>query len=165
MQSIINTFHIDWHIIVAQAVNFAIVLVVLYIFALKPLNKLMAERSEKIAKGITDAKCNAEILEAGKAEYQLALSKARAEANVIFQTGKKEAETKRAEMLESAKTEVKAMIDAGKKSLEAEKVRMVEDAKKEVVALIVLATKKVLDDKADDSSDAKSAKELGSIGN
>ncbi|KKW10446.1 MAG: ATP synthase subunit b [Parcubacteria group bacterium GW2011_GWA2_49_9] len=163
MESIITTFHIDWEIIVAQAVNFAVVLVVLYLFALKPLNKLMAERSEKIGKGILDAKANAQLLEATKTEYEGALAKARAEANAIFQSGKKEAEEKRVEMLESAKTEVKLMIENGKKTLEAEKMRMVEDAKKEVVALIVAATKKVLDDKAGESSDEKSVNELGKI--
>ena len=163
MESIINTFHIDWHIILAQAVNFAVVLVVLYLFAVKPLNKLMAERSEKIGKGVSDAKMNAELLQATKSEYESAMSKARSEANDIFQSGKKEAEVKRAEMLESARQEVKTMIENGKKTLEAEKVRMVENAKKEVVALIVSATRRVLDDKADDATDARSAKELGRI--
>ena len=56
MESIISTFHIDWKIIIAQMINFVIVFVVLYIFALKPLSKLMKERGEKIAKGIDDAK-------------------------------------------------------------------------------------------------------------
>ena len=63
MESIISTFHIDWKIIIAQVINFAIVFVVLYIFALKPLSKLMKERSEKIAKGIDDAKTNAKLLD------------------------------------------------------------------------------------------------------
>ncbi len=163
MQSIINTFHIDWMIIVAQAVNFAVVLAVLYIFALKPLNKLMAERSEKIGKGVSDAKANEELLRATKAEYASALAKARGEAHDIFQSGKKEAEAKRAEMLESAKAEVKAMIESGKKTLEAEKAKMVGNAKKEVVALIVSATRKVLEDKTDSSSDTKSVKELNEV--
>ena len=74
MNSIITTFHIDWKIILAQAVNFAIVFAVLYFFALKPLNKLMAERAEKIAKGVNDAKTNAETLTATKAEYDRALA-------------------------------------------------------------------------------------------
>ena len=70
MDSIISTFHIDWKIIIAQAVNFAIVLAVLYFFALKPLNKLMAERAEKIAKRVNDAKTNAELPPSTKPEYQ-----------------------------------------------------------------------------------------------
>ena len=70
MESIIETFHIDWKIIIAQAINFGVVFVVLYIFALKPLSKLMAERSERISKGIEDAKKSKELLEQATLEYQ-----------------------------------------------------------------------------------------------
>ena len=149
MNSIISTFHIDWKIILAQAVNFAIVFAVLYIFALKPLNKLMAERSDKIAKGVNDAKTNAELLTLTKAEYEAALAKARAEAQTIFQEGRKKADAKRAEMLEEAKAEVKTVIDNGKKTLEAEKNKMVEDAKKEIVALAMGAARKLLEKQND----------------
>ena len=144
MEAIIETFHIDWKIIIAQAVNFAIVFVVLYIFALKPLQKLMSERTERIQKGIHDAKSNAEVLEKTKAEYDKVIVNARAEANALFQEGKKDAETKKAKMLEEAKAQVAALIDNGKKTLEAEKVKMVEDAKKEIVGLAMLATEKLM---------------------
>lgn len=149
MDSIISTFHIDWKIIIAQAVNFGVVFVVLYIFALKPLSKLMEERSEKIAKGISDAKTNATILEKTSAEYEEALSKARIEANKIFQDGKKEAEAKKVLMLEDAKKEVSTIIENGKKVLEVEKVKMVEEAKKEIITLAMLATEKLLSSKQD----------------
>ena len=149
MESIISTFHIDWKIIIAQAVNFGVVFVVLYIFALKPLSKLMAERSEKIAKGIDDAKANANLLEKTRAEYDEALQKARLEANKIFQDGKKEAEAKKTLMLEEAKKETTTIIENGKKMLEAEKTKMVEDAKKDIVNLAMLATEKLLSTKQD----------------
>src|SRR3990167_907274 len=134
MESIISTFHIDWKIIIAQAVNFGVVFLVLYIFALKPLSKLMAERSEKIAKGVDDAKTNAALLEKTRTEYEEALSKARIEANKIFQEGRKEAEDK--------KKEVAGVIENGKKILEAEKVKMVGETKKEIVILAMQATEK-----------------------
>lgn len=149
MDSIISTFHIDWKIIIAQAVNFGIVFVVLYIFALKPLNKLMAERAEKIKKGVDDAKTNAAMLEKTSKEYEEVLVKARAEANKIFQEGKKEAETKKTQMMEEAKNEVRGIIENGKKSLEIEKTKMVEDAKKEIVSLAMLATEKLISSKKD----------------
>lgn len=163
MESIINTFHIDWKIILAQAVNFGIVLAILYFFALKPLNKLMAERAEKIARGVSDAKTNAELLTATKAEYEAALAKARAEAQTIFQEGRKNADTKRVEMMEEAKTEVKTMIESGKKTLEAEKVKMVEDARKEVVSLAIEATQKILAKREDKMSGSEIVKEIDSI--
>ena len=160
MESIISTFHIDWKIIVAQAINFAVVFVVLYIFALKPLSKLMAERSEKIAKGIDDAKTNAKLLDETRAEYDAALVKARSEANKIFQEGKKEAEAKKSVMLEDAKKEVAVVIANGKKTLEAEKTKMVEEAKKEIVALAMAATEKIISNKVDSSFSEKTVKEL-----
>ncbi|MFA5778413.1 MAG: F0F1 ATP synthase subunit B [Candidatus Paceibacterota bacterium] len=149
MESIISTFHIDWKIIIAQAINFGVVFVVLYIFALKPLSKLMAERSEKIAKGIDDAKTNAATLEKTRAEYDEVLLKAKAEANKIFQDGKKEAETKKTLMLEEAKKEVATTIENGKKMLEVEKNKMMSDVKNEIINLAMQATEKLIKSKQD----------------
>ncbi len=149
MDSIISTFHIDWKIIIAQAINFAVVFVVLYLFALKPLGKLMAERTEKIAKGINDAKSNAVMLEKTKKEYEEIISRARAEANKVFQDGKKEAEIKKTLMLEDAKNQVALIIQNGKKTLEVEKVKTVEEARKEIVNLAMLAAEKILSNKQD----------------
>ncbi|MFA6300987.1 MAG: ATP synthase F0 subunit B [Candidatus Paceibacterota bacterium] len=147
MESIISTFHIDWKIIIAQAINFGVVFVVLYIFALKPLSKLMAERSEKIARGVDDAKTNSELLEKTRREYEDALAKARVEANKIFQEGKKEAEAKKVIMLEEAKKEVSATVENGKKMLEAEKTKMVGEAKNEIINLAMQATEKLMKSK------------------
>ena len=163
MESIINTFHIDFKIIIAQIFNFGIVFVVLYIYALKPLSKLMKERSEKIAQGIDDAKSNAEILNNTKAEYEKALTKARKEADKIFQEGKKEAETKKTLMLEKAKEEVAVMIEGGKKNLENEKIKMVQEAKDEIASLSVKIAEKILGAKINASFDEKTIKELDNI--
>jgi F-type H+-transporting ATPase subunit b len=163
MSSIIDTFVIDWKIIIAQAVNFGVVFIVLYIYALKPLSKLMAERTEKIMKGIDDAKANARMLEASRAEYEKITSKARLEANDIFQEGKKEAEAKKALMLEDAKNQVQNMIENGKKSLQAEKAKMVEEAKKDIVSLVLKTTEKLIGEIPDGSFNKKALKDLNNL--
>ena len=163
MESIINTFHVDFKIIIAQIFNFGIVFIVLYIYALKPLSKLMKERSEKIAKGIDDAKSNAEILNNTKAEYEKALTKARKEADKIFQEGKKEAERKKVLMLEKAKNEVATMVENGKKNLENEKIKMVAEAKEEITFLSVKIAEKILGKNIDGYFDEKTIKELDNI--
>lgn len=144
MDSIISTFHIDWKIIIAQVINFSVVFIVLYIYALKPLSKLMAERGEKISKGIEDAKINAETLEKTNVEYSKALANAKKEADKIFQESKKESENNKSKILEEAKTQVASIVEGGKKTLEAEKIKMVSEAKKEIVGLAMLATEKLL---------------------
>ncbi|MCC7160801.1 F0F1 ATP synthase subunit B [Candidatus Nomurabacteria bacterium] len=163
MESIISTFHIDWKIIIAQAINFGVVFTVLYLYALKPLSKLMSERSEKIGRGIDDAKINAELLEKTRKEYEDVISKAKTEANKIFQDSKKEALAEKAQMLEGAKNEVTTVIENGKKMLEAEKVKMLEETKKEIVNLAMLATEKLISTKIDKSFNDKTVKDLNNL--
>ncbi|OIO29247.1 ATP synthase F0 subunit B [Candidatus Nomurabacteria bacterium CG_4_10_14_0_2_um_filter_30_12] len=163
MDSIINTFHIDLKIIIAQVFNFGIVFVVLYIYALKPLNKLMKERGEKIAKGVSDAKINAEILNNTKVEYEEVLIKARNEAQKIWEVGKKKAEEKKSIMLEKAKEDVALMIENGKRNLENEKIKMVDEARKEITSISVKIAEKILDTKVDGNFDEKTMKELNNI--
>ncbi len=163
MDSIISTFHIDWKIIIAQAINFGIVLAVLYFFALKPIKKLMAERSEKIEGGLKDAKQNAELLKATEKEYNDVLAKARIEAHDIFQAGKVQAEESKKAILAKTQVEVEAMIASGKVALESEKTKMLEEAKKEIVSLVVKATEKLLETEGDKAYDEKILKQIKKI--
>jgi len=123
----------------------------------------MKERSEKIEKGISDAKSNAEILNNTKAEYEEVLAKARKEADKIFQDGKKEAESKKALMLEKAKEEVAILIEGGKKNLENEKLKIIGEAKEEIASISIKIAEKILSSKIDGSFDEKTMKELKNI--
>ena len=144
MDSLISTFHIDWHMIVAQAINFVVVFAVLYFFALKPLTKLMNERTLTISGGLDNAKKQEELLKAQQEEYDKTLAKARVEAQVIMKEVKKDADAKRAQILATAQDESKAIFENGKKQLSEEKIKMLDEAKKELVSLVVSATGKVL---------------------
>ena len=110
MESIISTFHIDWKIIIAQAFNFGIVFTVLYIFALKPLNKLMAERALKISKGVEDAKLNADTLLATRAEYEEVITKARITDGVSILISNAEARISSIDVKQT-KSGVRAIVD------------------------------------------------------
>ena len=144
MDSLISTFHIDWHLILAQAINFVVVIAVLYFFALKPLAKLMQERGETIKGGLDNAEKQKELVAAQQKEYDAALAEARAQAAVMLKDAKKDTEAYRTEMMQKAQADVTASIAAGKKQLEAEKQKMVDEAKTEIVALVMKATEKVL---------------------
>lgn len=144
MESLIQTFHIDWKIMLAQGVNFAIVLFVLWRFAIKPLRKLMEERNSKIAHGLKEGERNTELVKETEKAYQEALTKARKEGTEILTEAKKNAEVKRAELLVLAEKDVAILMENSKKSLQAEKQKMLDEAKKELGNLVVTATEKVL---------------------
>jgi F-type H+-transporting ATPase subunit b len=160
MDSFISAFHIDFKILIAQAINFGIIFAVLYFFALKPLKKIMAERTGIIEKGISDAKENAALIANTQKEYEATIAKAREEAHAIFQAGKADAEVRKAEMIRMAQDEVNRMVDQGKKNLETEKIKMVDEAKKEIVSLVVSATEKLLADQSNSSITEKTIKNI-----
>lgn len=53
---------IDWRLLLSQAANFALLLIVLSIFVYKPLLKLMHDRQNKINEGLVKAKAADERL-------------------------------------------------------------------------------------------------------
>ena len=147
MESIISTFHIDWKIIIAQAVNFGVVFTVLYIFALKPLSKLMAERGEKIKTGINDAKKSSEMLQKVSEEYKQNTIKIKQMAIDAQKELRKELEQMRAENLSRIKIDNDEWTKKRMEQLEIDKKALVEGAKGELITLAMLAAKKIMEDK------------------
>lgn len=147
MEELIETFHIDWKLMLAQILNFGLVFFVLYLIAAKPLSKLIKDRTEEITKGLDDAKKNAETLKATTAEYEKTMAKARTEANDFFEKGKKEAEAKKAEIMANTEKEVSQAIENSKKIIESERVKMISEAKNEIASLVIKATEKILEEK------------------
>ncbi|MFA6027562.1 MAG: F0F1 ATP synthase subunit B [Patescibacteria group bacterium] len=144
MDSLIETFHLDVKGIIAQLVNFAIVFGVLYFFALKPLTKLMRERTAKIEKGLKDAKDAETKLQESAAEKEKVLNEAKKQSLAVLEEAGKKAEAERQETIAKTKKEVESIVLKGKQQLAAEKVKMVTDAKAELGNLVASATEKIL---------------------
>ena len=147
MDSIISTFHIDWKIIIAQAVNFWIVFVVLHIYALKPLGKLMKEREEKIQRGINDAKKSDELLQKAAEEYKQNAIKLRHMAIEGQKELSKDLEQLRAENLNRIKADNDEWARKRKEQMEIDKKALVEGAKSELASLAVLAAQKIMEER------------------
>jgi len=160
MGSLIQTFHLDLKLLIAQFVNFVIVALVLWHFALKPLMKIMNERTNKIEKSLKDAKAIEEKLARIEREKISAINQAKKEAMIIMEKANDSAEEKRQKMLALAKEEVEKIVGEGKKQMAQEKDKMVARAKTEIIDLVILVTKKILGKKID----AKISKELVSEG-
>lgn len=159
MDSLISTFHIDWHLIVAQAINFVIVIAVLYFAALKPLKKLMEERGATIKGGLDNAKKQEELLKNAEMQYQEMIAKANADAVAKMKDAKKDAEAKGLAMMEKIQEEIANAKATGLKQIEAEKMKAMEEIRKEAVALVIAATEKVLGTAAEGKVETKLVEE------
>jgi len=155
MDSLISTFHIDWHLIVAQAINFAIVLVVLYFFALKPLKKLMEERGATIEGGLENAKLHEKLL----AEAKINIEKTQVEFNRDLNEQKKlfKADLAKMDAEHTAKTKADndKMMEDARKQMKAEKDRIIEEAEKEVGSLFITLAEKAFGSSIDEKTKAK----------
>lgn len=155
MDSLISTFHLDLKLMIAQVINFAIVFVVLYIFALKPLKKLMDERGKTIAGGLENAELQKRLL----AEFQEKVKKEQADLDKSLldqqKEFKKELEVMRIESNEKTKEINQKMMDDARKSMTAEKDRIMDEAGKEIGKLVLAIAEKTLGDAMDEKLKAK----------
>lgn len=147
MEEIINTFHVDWHIILAQLVNFALVVAVLWYFAFRPLAKTMTERTTRIEQSLKNADAVEERLRQADAEYQTVLTNAKKEAEQIIVQAKTLAEQQRVEVVEKTKAEATKIVESGKQQLAAQREQMIASARTELSELVALATEKVIGEK------------------
>lgn len=159
MDSLISIFHIDWKIVIAQAVNFGLVIFVLYRYALKPLKKLMDERGATIESGLENAKKQEALLAKQKEDYDAMLASARAEVAVMMKEGKKNGDAKTEEIIANAHLEAARIMAASKTQSEANAAQVMNEVKKEAVALIVSVSEKVLGDVATGKIEAKLVEE------
>lgn len=153
MEELIKTFHIDIKLIIAQAVNFGIVLFVLWKFAYKPVLKTLNDRSSKIEKGIKDAENAGKKLAETEEKEKEVLGNARKEAQAIFVKAEDSAKKNQQDLENLAKAQADKIITTAKAQIEEEKQKMIKEVKAEIGDLVVSATEKIIGEKMDKSKD------------
>lgn len=139
----------------AQIVNFAIVVFVLWFFALKPLAKKMAERTKKIENSLEEAKKISENFKISKAQTDAMIIAARKDAMKIIENAKTSAERERGLNLQKARAEVEKVVLEGKSQIGREKEKMMQEVRGDVAMLVVAATAKILEKVNDKAMDKK----------
>lgn len=144
---LIETFHIDIKLIIAQLINFFIVLVVLWFFALKPLMKVMKERADKIKGGLKKSQEAEERMKRTLNEKEQILREARKESEKIIAKAKELSEKEREKIISQTQDEAKKILMENKRLLSLEKNKIIKEAESDIADLVILATKKVLNKK------------------
>jgi len=144
---------VDWRLLVAQLVNFGLVLFVMAKWVYKPLLKVMDERASKIEQGIKDAAAAASAKDAASAEKDVVVGEARQRARAIIEDAERLAVTLRDEQAKKTKAEVEAIVAKGKDQLTADRVASLAAARTELADIVVAAAGKVLSTKMDGAAD------------
>jgi F-type H+-transporting ATPase subunit b len=115
----VGKFGLDLKLLVAQAVNFLIILLVLSRFVFRPLLKTMRERTERIDRGLKDAAAARQQREAVRTWEESERARVRAEAASLLSTAEAEARSRREALLRQAEADAEAMHDRAAREAEA----------------------------------------------
>lgn len=153
MESLIEIFHIDAKLLLAQAVNFGIVFAVLYFFALKPVIAVMRERTKKVEKSLEDAAEIEEKMVQVKEDCAVIITQAKKDASEILAKADKVAEERKKETVDKAREEIERIVALEKAKRQTETAQAIKEIKKEVADLVVLSLEKILGEKIDAKKD------------
>ncbi|MBI5370203.1 F0F1 ATP synthase subunit B [Candidatus Uhrbacteria bacterium] len=141
---------INAKILLAQLVNFLIVLLVLWRWVYRPMVKLLDERSARIEASMKHADEIDAKMAAIEKEQQRLVGQAKTEAAAILESSRQDAERRKKEMIDAAKQEVQSVVAQGKDQLQAQKHQMIHEAKEEIVEIAIQAAQKVLQEQIDE---------------
>jgi F-type H+-transporting ATPase subunit b len=144
MDAIISTFHIDLKLIIAQVINFAIVLVLVYFVLGKPLIKMMRVRDSKIREGLDKAdRAEKKLLEAESKKSEL-LTETQNTVRDILSSAEEKSKGIIDASLKDAQIQKEQILESGKKELAREKEEMTASIQKETATLIKNSLEKIL---------------------
>lgn len=144
MQQLLDAFGINWQLLIAQAVNFAIVLVALWYFLYKPVLAQLQKRQEIVAKSVTDAAQAEELFARADSEAESRVHTAETEAEKIVALARESAHEVKEKLIADAESRaVTIEKDAEARAAEVA-ARQRRESEQEVARLAILAAEKIL---------------------
>ena len=131
-------------LLLAQIVNFAILLFILKRFLYKPILKVLEERKNKIETSMKQSEQIQKKFEEMGVKQQEILNNARKESGQIIGEAKSEAKILASQIQIEASNQAQLSLKRAQETLALEKQKMVSEAKKELVSVVTTATQKVI---------------------
>lgn len=144
MQQLLDAFGINWSLLLAQAVNFAIVLVALWYFLYKPVLAVLEKRRALVAKGVEDAARSGEMLAGADEEVQMRIRAADGEADKIVAAARESAGAEKARLLKEAETRALALTKDAEARASSSAAQTLRESEREIARLAILAAEKVM---------------------
>jgi F-type H+-transporting ATPase subunit b len=153
VEQLFEQLGIDWHLLLSQAVNFGLLLVILRIFVYKPLFKILHDRRARIEEGLAKATeadqrlkevdvLGRKRMKEAEAEALGILKKTEENAKVLEGAMLAEAKRKEAEAMQNTEAMLRAKEAEARKMMEAEAAALVKRA---IVKAVELSPKEIDD--------------------
>jgi F-type H+-transporting ATPase subunit b len=160
MSELLHTLGIDWKLLLAQAANFLVLVVILRLTVYKPLVKMLSERRKRIEQGMADAKAAHDRLENVEQIEKEKIAEAEREGLAILgrieQTGKE----REIEAIKALKKKEEDIITNAERVASARKLEKQEELYREAVGLVKQAMIKTVETRPEAIDEALIAKAI-----
>ena len=140
IEQIARTFGVDWSHLISQMISFSIVCALLYLFAYKPVLRMLAQRRELIAQGLA----NSEKIKAQLATIETqrldVLSRANVDGARLIEEARDAAARLRAEETRKAVAAAEQITVKAHEAAAQDHSRMLSELKREVGRLVTQTT-------------------------
>lgn len=144
MDQIIEVFGVNWKLLLIQAVNFGLLLAILYRYLYKPVLHMVDVRRAKIENAIKDSERMEMELGQAEAEKSRILRDATQKGDELIESAKKHAETSEITIMKDAHRKAVHLLNEAERRTAREREEMIQKAEREVARMAVLSAEKIL---------------------
>jgi len=155
MSELFANLGINWKILAAQIINFAILLFILRKFLYKPLLKVLNSRREEIAKAHANAKEIEEKLKAADAIKEDILDGARTQSVELIKKAEANALQAAEKITADARADIARLNAEERTKMSREREKMLQDTTAHLGETIAMAVEKSIGDVLDEKSRSK----------
>ena len=141
---VLETFGVQPILLLAQVVNFTILLLLLKKFAYKPIMKVLDERKHKIETSVRQSEEVVKKLAETESRQKEIIGRAEKESSRIIEETKLAAKKLQEETIANTNIKIEETIIRGKEAIKLEREKMVSEVKSDMADLVAETTKKIL---------------------
>jgi F-type H+-transporting ATPase subunit b len=135
--------------LIAQIINFLILLVILYLFAYKPIIKMFDERARKITESLDESqKVKNQALKAEE-EFKKRIESASKEGQEVVARAMRTGEEFRQRAQQEAKQEAQQLVEKARVEIQRERDEAIGELRQQFADLAVVAAEKVIEKSLD----------------
>lgn len=142
--NIAGKFGVEWKLLIAQIINFVLVVFLLHRFAFKPVLKTLADRQKKIADGLQYTEEMEQKLKEAEKTYADKMKDAEHAAKELIDAARAQAKNYTEHQAQEAIAKAENMIKKAEEAIALEQKQMLFDVRKEVAQLVIKTSEKVL---------------------
>lgn len=137
--------------LLAQLVNFAVLMWVLHLFLFRPIREVLEKRRRTIEESFREIATQNEAARQNRREYEARLERIEAELTEMKREAIRDAQRQKEEIIEEARQEAKSIVEKSRVSIENETLLVLASLRDHLVQLSIRSAERILDEKLDET--------------